>query len=151
MRRFVLAAIVVLAAAAYPVATFAGPGGSDNGTMCALSTQLRSENEVPASTSEAFGHTLVTIHNDLTLEWKTHIVNDGGTYIASHIHRAPVGVAGPVVVPFGAPSSGDQITHSGEVPIAEALAADICANPQNFYVNYHTTAFPTGNIRGQLG
>ena len=31
-----------------------------------------------------------------------------------------------------------------------ALTAAILANPENYYVNVHTTACPTGTIRGQL-
>ena len=29
-------------------------------------------------------------------------------------------------------------------------AADICADVDGFYINYHTRAFPGGGIRGQL-
>jgi CHRD domain len=35
--------------------------------------------------------------------------------------------------------------------IAASLAAAICAHPEDYYVNYHTTAFPGGAIRGQQG
>jgi hypothetical protein len=31
-----------------------------------------------------------------------------------------------------------------------ALAAEIMANPGNYYVNVHTTDFPAGLVRGQL-
>jgi CHRD domain len=31
------------------------------------------------------------------------------------------------------------------------LALAAFAHPENYYVNYHTTAFPGGAIRGQLG
>ena len=35
-------------------------------------------------------------------------------------------------------------------PLATTTGADLCANPSAYYVNYHTTAFPGGAIRGQL-
>lgn len=155
MRRLVLLTVAVLAAAVYPVATLAGPGGGDKGTMCSLSTQLLAENEPQGSTSEAFGHTLIKIRNDLTLEWKTHIVNPAGeNFVAGHIHEAPAGVNGPVRVPLfpgaGGPSSDQQIKDEGEATVTQARAEDICLNPDAYYVNYHTSANPGGAIRGQL-
>jgi hypothetical protein len=63
---------------------------------------------------------------------------------AAHIHR---GSTGDVVVPFTAPTSG---TSSGCVTVAKDLLREILANPAGFYVNVHTTAFPNGQIRGNL-
>jgi len=67
---------------------------------------------------------------------------------AAHIHRGDVGAAGPVVVPFDAPSSGaSSCCVQGVDP---ALIADILQNPAGFYVNVHNPDFPAGAIRGQL-
>jgi hypothetical protein len=156
MRRIVLLAISVLAVAIYPAMTLAGPGGSDSGVKCVFTTQLLAENEAPhVSTSEAFGHTQIKIRNDNTVEWNTHIVNPAGeNFVAGHVHKAPVGVAGPVLVPlFSGATTDAQIKDTGEAAASSAaLADDICANPQNYYVNYHTNpGFPAGAIRGQLG
>jgi hypothetical protein len=65
---------------------------------------------------------------------------------ASHIHKAPVGKAGPVLVPLGA---GFKKTGCTTAPGAVAKA--IVANPKAYYVNIHTTKFPAGALRGQLG
>ena len=156
MRRVVLLLVSVLAVSAYPAITLAGPGGSDAATKCVFTTQLRAENEAPhVSTSVAFGHSQIRIRNDNTVEWNTHIVNQAGeNFVAGHVHRAPVGVAGGVVVPLFASAgvTDQQIRDTGEAPINGALADDICANPQAYYVNYHTNpGFPPGAIRGQLG
>jgi len=153
MRRF-LAGLVAGAALALPAVAFSGSGGSSNGAACVFTTQLRAANETTGSTSTATRHTQIKIRNDGTLEFKTQIENpDAETFIAGHVHRAPAGVAGPVVVPlFGGTTTTDRhIRNDGATAIDPALAADICANPAGYYVNYHTTAFPGGAIRGQLG
>jgi hypothetical protein len=152
MRRVALL-LFALATFAFPAATAAGPHGSDQATMCVFITQLRAENEVPGSTSPATGATQIKVRNDGTIEFKTHILNpDNETFIAGHIHFAPAGVAGPVVQSLfvDGPTSDRQIRQSGEVS-NPALGAAICANPSAYYVNYHSTTFPAGATRGQLG
>ena len=82
---------------------------------------------------------------------------------ASHIHVGPKGLSGPVVLdfPIGAGRTGDFTltfrVHDGsafharpEIGIrtfADALQAIAGGNA---YVNIHTSAFPGGEIRGQL-
>jgi CHRD domain len=76
-----------------------------------------------------------------------------GNYSASHLHQAPVGVAGPVVVNLAAahapntPTSGSWLGFA--VPISDVLAANLIAG--NLYINTHSSLFPGGEIRGQLG
>jgi hypothetical protein len=68
---------------------------------------------------------------------------------AAHIHRGAADVAGPIVVPFDAPTSG---SASGCVLGGDsALIVEIMTNPAGFYVNVHNADFPAGAIRGQLG
>jgi CHRD domain len=64
----------------------------------------------------------------------------------AHIHRAPAGVAGPIVVPFPT----EQGVGSACVFAPRELIKEIRQNPEAFYVNVHTTAFRAGAIRGQL-
>ena len=69
--------------------------------------------------------------------------------VGAHIHRGAAGEAGPIVValqPPGADGRVDSCT-TGE----RALLSEIQANPAAFYVNVHTSDFPQGAIRGQLG
>lgn len=67
---------------------------------------------------------------------------------AAHIHEAPPGVAGPVVVPINAPTNG---ASSGCVNIGRQLALEIIASPEDYYVNVHNDPYPGGALRGQLG
>ena len=69
-----------------------------------------------------------------------------------HIHKAAVGVNGPVVVPlFTSPIPATVNAVSGVVTgVDAALVTDIANNPKGFYANLHTTKFPGGAVRGQL-
>jgi hypothetical protein len=74
-------------------------------------------------------------------------VSDIDPATAAHIHVAPVGEPGPVVVPLAAPTSG---TSSGCAEVERALIKAIIQNPGAYYVNVHNAAFPGGAVRGQL-
>jgi hypothetical protein len=73
--------------------------------------------------------------------------------VAAHIHSAPAGVDGPVVIPFTTATLGPT-SATGCANLATAAeqtaAAGVVANPANFYVNIHTATYPAGAIRGQL-
>jgi hypothetical protein len=132
------------------------PAKSGKGTVCVLHAKLRAKAETTNSTSTAKGHTLIRVRTDGTIKFKTQINNrKHETFVAGHVHEAPVGVAGPVVVPLFVPpapsTSARHIKQHGvATPNAGTTGADLCQNPAGYYVNYHTTAFPGGAIRGQL-
>ena len=154
MRRLILG---VAAACAIVALTASGaPAKNGNGVMCVLHARLTTTNETTGSTSTARGHTQIKVRANGTIEFKTHILNQNGeTFVAGHIHQAPVGVAGPIVVPlFVSPTPATNARHirqSGVAnPFAGTTGADLCTNPSAYYVNYHTTAFTGGAIRGQL-
>lgn len=67
--------------------------------------------------------------------------------VAAHIHAAPAGVPGPVVVPLVPPSGG---ASSACTPVDPELIKAIIQHPEEYYVNVHTADFPAGAIRGQL-
>ena len=133
----------------------AGTASARNGgTMCVLNTQLSAKNETTGSTSTATGHAQVKVWNDGTITFKAQIFNPRHeTFVAGHIHQAPVGVAGPIVVPLfaGPATTQSHIGLSGvATPNAGTTGAALCNNTSTYYVNFHTTAFPAGAIRGQL-
>ena len=67
---------------------------------------------------------------------------------AAHIHVGAAGTAGGVVVTLSAPDASG--FSSGCTTVERDLALPILKNPENYYVNVHTTDFPNGAIRGQL-
>jgi CHRD domain-containing protein len=154
MRRLIVGLVLGCVAAA-SAATVA-PAKNGNGTMCVLHAKLTAKNETTGSTSVAKGHTLIKVRNDGTIQFKTQINNKNReTFVAGHIHQAPVGVPGPIVVPlFVAPSMPTNARHIKQsgvaTPMGTTTGANLCQSPSAYYVNYHTTAFPGGAIRGQL-
>jgi hypothetical protein len=75
-----------------------------------------------------------------------------GTVFAGHIHVGTATQAGPVVVPLFTGSFAGTDSVSGCVAADRDLVLDIMRNPENYYINVHSTPnFPPGAIRGQLG
>ena len=73
-----------------------------------------------------------------------------------HIHKAAAGANGSVVINSGL-AAGELTLTAGAGKITKAaatvdaaLAADVIANPANYYMNWHSTLNPGGVIRGQL-
>jgi CHRD domain-containing protein len=73
-----------------------------------------------------------------------------GSVVGAHIHEAPVGVdnPAPLVGLIAGTFSGATGRYQACTRSAEADA--IAENPENYYVNIHSTVFPGGAIRGQL-
>lgn len=68
--------------------------------------------------------------------------------LAAHIHVAPATAPGPVVIPLNPPDATG--VSGGCVEADRSLLIDILANPDQYYVNVHTSDFQPGAIRGQL-
>ena len=66
---------------------------------------------------------------------------------AAHIHRAPAGEPGPVVIPMPPTSATG---GSGCVTADRALILEIIQDPGAFYFNVHNAPFMGGALRGQL-
>jgi hypothetical protein len=66
---------------------------------------------------------------------------------AAHIHVAPAGSPGPVVIPMPptSPTGG-----SGCVTADRDLIVAILMDPSAYYFNVHNAEFPAGALRGQL-
>ena len=111
---------------------------------------LSGANEVPSTTETGTGRGIVAVNvRQKRLCYDLEVTGlEDETLVGAHIHRGPAGVNGPVVVPLALPSDGDS---DGCVDISARLAAQIWARPEQYYINVHTSEFPAGAIRGQLG
>ncbi len=117
---------------------------------------LSAENEEPTpNETGAFGVADVSLDAVTGLVCSMISVDKGeatGTFEGSpgaHIHEAGPDEVGPVVVPL-TPPDDETGMGAGCTFTDPALAAEIAANPGNYYVNVHTTDFPAGLVRGQL-
>lgn len=140
-----LAALVALALAG--PASAAKLGGADQGGR-QLATTLTGEQEVPLpGDPDGSGFATVTVNPGQGVLCYELGVSGIAPATAAHIHEAPPGEAGPVVVTLEAPSDG---SSSGCMQVGRALAKDILKNPADYYVNVHNAEYPAGALRGQL-
>lgn len=117
-----------------------------------LGAVLTGSQEVPPNNNPGFGNATVTFNEARTQVQVTITVANLGTPINNfHIHEAAAGANGPVRVDLiGLGGTFNNGVMTGTFPIAADVAGRLLANPQNFYVNVHTTALPGGAVRGQL-
>jgi hypothetical protein len=135
-------ALAVATAASGAVAGEAGHGGRP------LHATLLPQNQSPPTASNGSGTALVTLNQGQgEVCWDIDVQNLTTPVILAHIHQGAAGVNGPVVVDFMEPVNGLR----GCVPADPALVKQIRQNPADYYVNVHTTMFPAGEVRGQLG
>jgi len=106
---------------------------------------LGGNQEVPPVTTSASGSGTITVAADQSISGKITTTGVKGT--AAHIHMAPSGQNGPVIV---------TLTKDGENGWAVGPGAKLqdahyqAFKDGNLYVNVHSAANPNGEIRGQI-
>jgi hypothetical protein len=123
-------------------------------TMFELSTTLSGAQEVSdagtpgAGDPNGTGSATITITLPTSVCWNIAVQNVTTPAIAAHIHEAPAGQNGDIVLPLAAPDLNG--TSIGCTVAEASLVERLLANAAGFYVNVHTSEFPAGAIRGQL-
>jgi CHRD domain-containing protein len=142
--------------------TIALSGCSDDPTSPDVETfvaTLSGSNQVPAINSAATGSATI-VRNGGTVEYTILVTNVVGA-TAAHIHMGSAGFNGAVVVPLFADATGVDVPNgmlvtgtfvesdlvAGTGATIESLVAMMASG--GAYVNVHTMANPTGEIRGQ--
>jgi hypothetical protein len=144
-------------------------------TETQLGVVLSANQEVPPVESAAKGMGTVTVSADqTTINYTVSLTGPfTGAPQQAHIHVGPTGATGPVIfflcsadpvapasVPDCPPAAGGEIsgtlTAAALVPRPEAGIATfadalVALNRGDAYVNVHTPANPSGEIRGQIG
>ena len=136
-----------------------------------FSAQLSPSNEVPpVAGTESAGRGAVQVQLDVTRDASGGISSATATFYfqltgfpagttvqGAHIHPAPAGTNGPVIISTGLTATNTVTLSSGagdftftNVPVDPALAQQILNNPAAFYFNVHSPTNPGGFARGQL-
>ena len=105
---------------------------------------LAGDQEVPPVKSAGSGSGTIVVGADKSVSGSVTSTGISGT--AAHIHEAATGKNGPVLIPLT--KAGDTYTVPSGAKLTDAQFASFQAG--NLYVNVHTAANPSGEIRGQL-
>ena len=114
-----------------------------------FTTTLTGAAEVPPGDPDGTGTATITFMPGAgQVCWEIQVSGITLPATASHIHEAPAGVAGPVVIPLSAPDANG--FSSGCASVAREQILEIMRDPEGYYVNVHNVDYPSGALRGQL-
>jgi hypothetical protein len=150
MKKITILYIVLIALTVLSLTSIAAKDGSVRFT-----TRLTGAAEVNAQgvpnqgDPDGKGQATITInYGQGTLCWDIFVSRITLPATAAHVHEAPVGVNGPVVVPLSAPDASG--SASGCSSVSRDILKGILEDPEEYYVNVHNSDFPGGAMRGQL-
>ena len=140
---------------------------SEGAPPVVFNTQLRSAIEVPACASASQGHAQIKVLQDGTIQSVVILNNKGNETVRfGHIHHLiPPAQTGPIVWWLTSPvgtflnltdrhidvrQAGIFSSTNGHFTTAADAVAELLANPDDFYVNFHSMACPGGFARGFL-
>jgi hypothetical protein len=141
MRTRVIAAAIVVLGVAVPAVGAAAVGAFHS----TVSTRLTARSEVPKGAPGGSGTAVVKFNTKTSQACWTLKVNGLDKTLSAHVHKAPPGKNGPVVIPLGA-----RFAPTGCVRIPMKTLRAVGSNPAGYYVNVHTRKYLNGAIRGQL-
>ena len=121
-----------------------GPGGDHGDRLCVV--ELSGEREVPPNESANLGYALLAL-DDNTLSFSIYWTGVTGDFSGAHFHYAAAGESGPVVFNLGPFIVGN--TAIGEWEMSDDDLEDL--EEGEIYVNVHSSTYPGGEIRGQVG
>ncbi len=146
--RRIAAVFLLLTLAALAFALPASAGGRP------YTTSLTGAAERPdPGDADATGSARVTVNPGTRMVcWSVSVEGVDLPLVAAHIHTGNANVAGPptiFLIPAGE-TDADGVLE-GCATVDRTLALGLILHPEDYYVNVHTTLFPAGAARGQLG
>ncbi len=110
-----------------------------------IKVTLSGDQEIPPVTTSASGSGTITVGEDKSVSGKVTI--SGMTPLVAHIHEAPAGANGPIVIPLTKTSDTVWVVPAG-AKLTDSQYASYKAG--NLYYNVHTETHKSGEIRGQI-
>jgi hypothetical protein len=135
----------ILGATAILFATGCSQMSSRMGSASDSTPTLTGAEEVPPVNTQASGVSRIAVIGDKTLIGTVEISNLNAT--AAHIHQAPRGQNGPVIIPLV--KTGENVWSVPGNTVLTSAQFDAYRSG-NLYVNVHSAANPNGEIRAQL-
>jgi len=119
---------------------YSGPVSSDE-----IKVTLSGGQEIPPVTTSGSGTGTFNVGEDKSVSGKVTI--SGMTPLVAHIHEAPAGTNGPIIIPLTKTSDTVWVVPAG-AKLTDSQYASYKAG--NLYYNFHTEAHKSGEIRGQI-
>jgi hypothetical protein len=123
--------------------SIAGYSGSVLGDE--VKVTLSGDQEIPPVTTSGAGTGTFHVGEDKSVSGKVTI--SGLTALVAHIHEAPAGSNGPIIIPLTKTSDTVWVVPAG-ARLTDAQYASYKAG--NLYYNFHSEAHRSGEIRGQI-
>jgi hypothetical protein len=131
---------VIAAAASFAFAAYAGPASSDE-----IKVVLSGSQEIPPVATSASATGVISVGADKSVRGSVTV--SGISPTAAHIHEAPAGKNGPILIPLT--QKGDNVwTVPDGAKFTEAQFESYKAG--NLYYNVHSAAYKGGELRGQI-
>jgi hypothetical protein len=127
--------------AALVLAGCASMGGPDSAPV-----RLTGDQEVPPVKTSGTGTATITVGEDKSVSAKITTQGVAGAF-AAHIHEAPAGANGPVIVPMDRTGENEWSTKGG-ARLTDAQYESYKAG--RLYFNVHTQQNKGGEVRGQI-
>ncbi|MCC2682215.1 MAG: hypothetical protein K0S36_1779 [Nitrosospira multiformis] len=110
-----------------------------------ITVHLTGDQEVPPVQTSAMGHGTLTVDDDKSIKGKVMTSDIKGT--AAHVHEAPVGKNGSDIITLNKTSDNEWSIPDG-AKLTDAQYDAFKAG--GLYINIHSDAHKSGEIRGQL-
>lgn len=156
--RIITSAAVLIAVGGFVACSDSTSPSASSTTFIAT---MNGANERPTPNASTATGTATYVLTGNSLSYTITVSGLTATASGAHIHVGSAAVAGPIVVPYTVSSTQSGTVTSGTIDLSFPIVCGgtciisgdslkILLNNGNAYANVHNSAFPGGEIRGQI-